>query len=261
MNRVAHTTEHDMFVRTLAARVDAPALVYLHGLGESGLCFEQLARHPALAAWRHVIPDLPGYGRSPWPAQPRDLVAVADWIAVWLRAREHGPAILVGHSMGGVLGVILAERHPEVVRALVNIEGNVSIGDCVFSGQAAALTVDALVDGGLAALAERVYADGANKPALRGYYASMRFADPRTFHQHSRDLVAASREETMGARLAALRVPLAYIAGVPDGIAPRSHELLAAHHIAVDAIGPAGHWPFIDQADATAAVIARAAAI
>ncbi len=258
MNRVAHTFEHDMFVRTLAARADAPALVYLHGLGESGLCFERLARHPALATCRHVIPDLPGYGRSPWPAQPLDLLAVADWLAVWLGAREHGPVILVGHSMGGVLGVILAERHPEVVRALVNIEGNVSLGDCVFSGQAAAVTVDAMVDGGLDALAERIYVDGATRPALRGYYASMRFADPRTFHRHALDLVAASRDESMAARLAALRVPLTYVAGVPDGIAPRSHELLAQHRVAVDAIGPAGHWPFIDQEGATAAVIARA---
>jgi pimeloyl-ACP methyl ester carboxylesterase len=259
MNRVAHAHEHDLFVRTIADRVDAPALVYLHGLGESGLCFERIARHPALARWRHVIPDLHGYGRSVWPTQPLDLGAVAERVAVWLRAREHGPVVIVGHSMGGVLGVLVAERHPDLVAALINIEGNVSIGDCVFSGRAAAMSADALADGGLAALADQVYVDGATQPALRGYYASMRFADPRTFHQHSRDLIRASQDESMAARLAALTVPLTYIAGVPDGIAARSHELLAEHGVACASIGPAGHWPFVDQVDAVATVIARAA--
>ena len=134
-----HGFEHGMFVRTVTAgRDERRTVVWLHGLGESGLCFERLVRDDALRGLRHVVPDLPGYGRSPWPARAPDLTEVADHVAGWLAARGGPAPVVVGHSMGGVVGVLLAERHPHAVRALVDVEGNVSPGDCVFSGRAAA---------------------------------------------------------------------------------------------------------------------------
>src|SRR5690606_15654748 len=66
-------------------------LLWLHGLGDSGVSFEQLAGAPELAGWRQLSPDLPGYGRSPWPAQPWDLAAQADHLAAWLRERGELP--------------------------------------------------------------------------------------------------------------------------------------------------------------------------
>jgi len=124
--------EHGMFVRTRNA-MGARALIYVHGLGESGLCFERFAHHPALAGFRHVIPDLPGYGRSAWPAQAEPLDAVAEHVAGWLAARGEVAPIVIGHSMGGVIATRIAARHPHLVGGVVDVEGNVSLGDCTFS--------------------------------------------------------------------------------------------------------------------------------
>ncbi|MBL4672615.1 MAG: alpha/beta hydrolase, partial [Arenicella sp.] len=44
--------------------------------------------------------------------------------------------ILLGHSMGGVVATILAERIPERVTCLVNIEGNMGSKDCFWSRKA-----------------------------------------------------------------------------------------------------------------------------
>jgi pimeloyl-ACP methyl ester carboxylesterase len=244
-----------MFVRSRGP-AGARAIVWIHGLGESGLCFEQVAAHEALAGYRHVIPDLPGYGRSEWRERIASLTELADELAAWMSG-ERAP-ILVGHSMGGVIGVALAERHPAAVGAFVNVEGNVTIGDCTSSAIAAAESLEQFVGGGYARLCDRIYDGGATDRALRGAYASMRFADPRGYHAHARELVDVSRDEAMIDRLVAIaaRTPTLYVAGVPGGAAARTLELLDAHAIETARIEPAGHWPFIDQPDAVARAIA-----
>ena len=239
--------EAGMFVRDYHGGDGGPPVLYLHGLGESGLCFERIVERPELTGRRHLVPDLPGYGRSPWPAEPLSLPALADRVAGWMRGRAEGPAILVGHSMGGVLALLLAERHPDRVRAVIDVDGNKSLEDCVFSTQAAALTKKAFLEGGFDGIREAIYRDGAGNEALRGYYASLHLCDPRAFYLNSCELVELSSRETMARRLAELTVPALYIAGVPDGACARSLELLEEAGVPCTRIAPSGHWPFIDR--------------
>jgi pimeloyl-ACP methyl ester carboxylesterase len=229
-------------------------MLWVHGLGESSLCFAQASQAPALQRFRHRLVDLPGYGRSPWPAQPYTLADAAAALERWL-AHEDQAAVVIGHSMGGVIAQLLAERAPDRVRALINVEGNLSEEDCAFSGRAAAVELAPFVEYGFDELRDWVYRKGLGSGALRGYYASMRFADPRVFHLHSRELVTYSRVEDLAARAAQLPMPALYLAGVPDGVCARSRELLSAAGARWQEIAPAGHWPFLDRvADFTTAL-------
>ena len=82
---------------------DGPRIVWIHGLGESSVSFEPvIAKMPSFS---HVLVDLPGYGRSPWPEAATGLTTLADHLAHWLGS---DPAFLVGHSMGGVLSQLIA---------------------------------------------------------------------------------------------------------------------------------------------------------
>lgn len=248
--------EHGMSVRTRGA--GAP-LVWIHGLGESSTSFDPVVAHPALAAFTHVLVDLPGYGRSPWDGAPTTLAALADHLAAWLRARAlaHGPAIVLGHSMGGVLATLIGERvGPGVVRAVVDIEGNLTRGDCTFSAMAAAYSPDELRARGFAAIRDQVYARGATELPLRGYHAAMCFASPDVFHAHATDLVRLSEAADLGPRLRALAIPHLYVAGVPDGICAHSRDVLARLGARWLAIEPAGHWAYLDRTDAFATAIA-----
>jgi pimeloyl-ACP methyl ester carboxylesterase len=237
-----------MVVRRIGS---GPELVWIHGLGEWSVGFDAIVSHPAFAGFTHVLPDLPGYGRSPWPSAPDSLAQLADRLAGWLGDRR--PA-LIGHSMGGVLATLIAERTG--VGAVVDVEGNLSRGDCVFSAKVAAHRRDEFASHGLAALRADTYERGRAEPELRGYHAAMCVASPAVFHHHAVDLVALSESDTLAPRLAALPVPVLYVAGVPDGICPHSRALLDRHAIRWVGLAPARHWVHVDQPDRFAAAVA-----
>src|SRR3954462_7895030 len=72
---------------------------------------------PALVAAGHRVIryDLPGYGLSSRPTEPRSLVAVALEV---LAATGVESAHWVGLSQGGATGVDVALAHPERIRSL-----------------------------------------------------------------------------------------------------------------------------------------------
>jgi pimeloyl-ACP methyl ester carboxylesterase len=97
---------------------EGPPLALVHGFAGAASNFAVLA---PLLARRHrlVVPDLPGHGGSePLPAVPT-LAGFADRVAAVLEHERAAPAVVVGHSMGGVVALRLAARRPELVRAIV----------------------------------------------------------------------------------------------------------------------------------------------
>lgn len=247
MEHTFDSVHHVSLRRKTAAGSRLGTLLWVHGLGESGLCFEGMLDHPRLQAWEQYALDLPGYGRSPWSAEPLSLQQHAGLLQRVIAGRLPEAPIVMGHSMGGVIGQLLAETAPQQVRALCNVEGNISAGDCTFSGRAAAMDAAEFSAGGLDRLRQEVYLDGADDPALRTYFASLCLTDPRTFHHNSLELVAISKEETLARRLADLGVPQLYILGSPGGGPKRSQELLREAGLPLQVVRPSGHWPFLDQ--------------
>lgn len=246
---IRHDHEEGLFVRRVEGAETLGTIVYIHGLGESGLCFEQLVVEPRFRRWSHLVPDLLGYGRSPWRREPLTLDQHAERLIRWIERRvvDRCPVVILGHSMGGVVGMMMAERRADLFRAFVNVEGNVSLGDCTYSSQAAAHTEARFVSEEHARLLDVVYQDGNDDLAVRTYYPSLRLCDPRAFHLNGRELVELSRAETLGASYAELDLPQVYLLGSPGGTGERSRELLDEAGVTVVAIHSAGHWPFIDQ--------------
>jgi pimeloyl-ACP methyl ester carboxylesterase len=253
--------EGDMVVRVITPEDDSRGtMVWIHGLGEWSVSFDAIAQHPQFADYTHVLPDLPGYGRSPWSVRAGEIVAdpggsvaaLADHLAAWLGLYD--APILVGHSMGGVIATLVAEQQP--VRAVINVDGNLTRGDCTFSAQAAAYSLDEFRATGFAAMREAVFARGATEPALRGYHAAMLAANADMFHANAADLVRVSTLDDLAPRFAALRVPALFVAGVPSGICEASRSRLDEVGARWTGVSPAGHWPFVDQPDVFAAAVA-----
>ncbi len=95
----------------------AEPLVMLHG--GAWRWQEYLSLIPSLAQkWRIYGLDLRGNGQSGWVPETYRL---PDFVAdnEQFLGRLHAPAVLVGHSLGGVIALMLAARCPDRVKALI----------------------------------------------------------------------------------------------------------------------------------------------
>jgi len=94
-----------------------PPILLVHGLGGAAANWTLLA---SLLAERHrvLVPDLPGHGGSGPPPRGADLGAFAHLLATLLEREEAAPAVVAGHSMGGVVAMHLASHNPSVVSSL-----------------------------------------------------------------------------------------------------------------------------------------------
>ncbi|HEY1988541.1 MAG TPA: alpha/beta hydrolase [Acidimicrobiales bacterium] len=104
-----------------------PPVLLLHGQPGSRASWAPLVGLLS-PRFRVLAPDRPGYGDT--EVEAMGMAENADAAAEFLRARETGPAIVVGHSWSGGVALLLAHRHPDAVRGLVLV-GSVGTDDSV----------------------------------------------------------------------------------------------------------------------------------
>src|SRR3954462_5803735 len=94
-----------------------PTIVLLHGAGFDHTTWALHSRWFAHHGFGVLAPDLPGHGRS--CGAPLSTIADrGDWTAALLDAAGAAKARLVGHSMGSLIALETAARHPARVSAL-----------------------------------------------------------------------------------------------------------------------------------------------
>ena len=88
----------------------------LHGLGATGEVWDGLADLiERNKAGRWLVPDFRGHGRSPWEKPYTYAALMADLIPL---INEASRLVVIGHSMGGVVGLMLGGALPNVERVL-----------------------------------------------------------------------------------------------------------------------------------------------
>ena len=104
-------------------------LILVHGLGGAAANWTELV---PLVAKRHrvLVPDLPGHGGSTALPAVAGLEPFADRVALVAEREGMLPAVVVGHSLGGMIVLRMALLRPEDVSALVLAAGaGLSVGN------------------------------------------------------------------------------------------------------------------------------------
>lgn len=108
---------------TLADPIEPRAtVVFLHGIGSSTLMWKRVAQEVPNDV-RIVAIDLLGFGESPQPSwKEYSIESQTQSVRRTLRKlRIYGPLILVGHSLGALIAIEYAHRHPQNIEQLLLI--------------------------------------------------------------------------------------------------------------------------------------------
>ncbi len=94
--------------------------ILIHGWSSSSYAMSPLA---ALLSQRFscISVDLPGYGKSPPLETKTTIPAYAELLVDLIEEISDGPVVLIGHSMGGMISLTIAQRHPALVERMVLI--------------------------------------------------------------------------------------------------------------------------------------------
>jgi len=232
-------------------------VLMLHGVGGGRAAWDVSGTGAMLAAagFTALSADFPGYGDSA-PVQPYDLAGMASAVIDTLAALGTGPAVLVGHSMGGMVAQEVVARAPQAVCGLVLAGTSPAFGKPGGDWQQAFLQSRfAPLDAGLgmAGLAARLVpamvAPGTAAPAIAAAQAMMAGVPEATYRAAVAALVAFDRR----ANLPNIQVPTLVITGEHDRTAAPEVARKMAERIpgALCHILPgAGHLLNIEQPDA-----------
>jgi pimeloyl-ACP methyl ester carboxylesterase len=102
---------------------EGPAILFIPGLNSASETFTETCEAFVKTYSCHLL-HLPGFaGLPPTPAtQQQFLVTMRDTIRAYIDNAQLKHPILIGHSLGGVLSLMLAIDDPELARALIIVD-------------------------------------------------------------------------------------------------------------------------------------------
>jgi pimeloyl-ACP methyl ester carboxylesterase len=244
----------DTFVATGGREFDAslPTIVLLHGAGFDHTTWALHSRWFAHHGFGVLAPDLPGHGRSPG-APLRTIAEMADWTSALLDAAGVASTKLVGHSMGSLIALETAARHPTKVTALslIGTAATMTVGPDLLKAAEANdhSAIDMVSIWGLGYQAEL---GGSLAPGLWMHYGAERVLERCRPGVLFNDLSACNAYQTALAAAARVTVPATLILGERDMMTPaRAGKALAAAlpNSRTVVLSGAGHMMMVERPD------------
>ncbi len=251
---------------------NGPAVLMLHGYGETGDMWEPLA---AEMAKDHtvIVPDLRGMGLSSHPEGGYDKKAQAADMEDVLRALNVGTVDLVTHDIGNMVGFAFAIQHPDQVSKFVLIDAPVpGVGPweeilknpLLWHFRFGGPDMERLVAGRERIYLDRFWNDFSANPsrfdeASREHYAAL-YALPGAMHSGFAQFAAFDQDVLDNKALLAangkLQMPVLAIGG-EKSFGPQMAAVMkfAADNVTEGVIPDSGHWTMEENPDATVVAV------
>jgi len=235
-----------------------PTAVMLHGAGFDSSTWSLQSRWFAHHSYNLLAPDLPGHGHS--GGKPLGSIAeLADWTAALIEAAGAKEAWLIGHSMGSLIALETAARHPgKVTRlSLLGTSAAMAVGPELLQNAKDndAGAIDMMSIWGLGFHAELggcplpgLWMHGGAQRVLKNTARDVLFVDLAACNAYQGALEAAAK----------IKVPVTLILGERDMMTPQKSgkALAAALEDARTVVLPgAGHMMMLEQPEQTLAAL------
>ena len=234
-----------------ARQAGPKSFVFVHGLGASKNSFDRCLETEAFRDYTLAAIDLPGCGESSRPENfSYTMQDQAELVSRWMKDLHLTQIILVGHSMGGVICLYVAEGLGAQVRAFFNLEGNLGREDCTFSGKAASFSQQDFKKCGFEQFKSRLRETVQENPSpgLKNYSENILNAYPKALYLSSASLVKESCEGNLKERFLSLSVKKWYVFG-ERSVKRVTRSFLDEHNLAYFIVPQSGHFMMDDQPD------------
>lgn len=223
-------------------------ILYLHGLGCSKNDFIEAADVVELQSHTLVAFDFPGFGKSPYNQNISlgmdDLVEITNIVLSELNVPD---CLIVGHSMGGLVGLLYAEKYSERVDGFINVEGNLTLEDCFFSGKIVRYGPSGFTKEMLKRLQRRLARS--DKKGLQEHAKALQSASEKALSDCSFSMVDYSGNGNLVPRFTALDPPILFMHGSENRGLSYIPKLKDNGCEALE-IPNSGHFPFYDNPQA-----------
>jgi pimeloyl-ACP methyl ester carboxylesterase len=224
------------------------SLLFIHGLGCSKDSFKDVWEFSEFNDYTILSFDLVGFGAS---SKPRSfsytLEEHAEICKLVVEKLNIKQIHVVGHSMGGAIGLLLVEKIPSMILSFINLEGNLIGEDCTFSR--------ATVSHALEEFEERIFAElqstvRETKPLYmsertrRLFYQWLVKSDPYAYYRSSESLVQWSDSGELLRMFTNMKTKRWYVCGEAN----RNHPVLKKlSNVQKMEISHSGHFMMTDN--------------
>ena len=222
-------------------------VVFLHGWMCNRTFWQRQCRELAGRNFRCLAVDFRGHGDSETPAEGYSIEQLAGDLSAMMAALEIGPAVIVGHSMGGMVAQHFCLERPEQTAALVLVATIASDAeDRLISKRIAADARRMGFSGAFDRHFDAWFSPGASH-AVRGWVKRQMRSTPDDL---GLQLVGAYSRFDLTRRLGEIRRPTLAIGTRSDDSAPpgqsrRLAELIPGARMAL--IEDCGHFPMLEK--------------
>jgi pimeloyl-ACP methyl ester carboxylesterase len=229
-----------------------PVVVMIHGAGFDHSTWALHTRWFAHHGFAVLAPDLPGHGRSQGEALTT-IADLADWTAALIEAAGTKTARLIGHSMGSLIALETAARHPRKVTRLdlMGTAGTMTVGpDLLKDAEANQHSAIDMVS--IWGLGFRAELGGSLAPGLWMHSGAQRVLEATKPGVLFADLNACNTYQNALTVAAQLEIPVTLILGERDMMTPAKagKTLAAALKNARTVILPGtGHMMMVERPD------------
>jgi len=253
--KALYLEEYQAFIRYHEIVGNLPPRIYLPGLSTASVAnLMSTATHPRLVGNHSLLIDYLGSGLSDHPDIEHTMEQHAEIIAKVLDHEQLKKVTLIGHSMGGTVGILLAEMRPDLVARLIVSEGNVTSGGGAGTKYIAGFNESEFVESTYPKMIQDLRDKGKAGDEVSAFVAgTWGICDPLGLHRSSVALVNVP--DDLINRMGALEIPTSFVYGEknfpPNGapITPDTPdpEQLEALNIEIGVVSDAGHMMQLDN--------------
>ena len=258
--------KYDAFIRYYDISGEGRTLVFLPGLSVGSIAnFLSLTTDPKLHFHRSIMVDYIGSGFSDHSDQfSYEMEDHAKTVASILDHEKISKAIVIGHSMGGTVAIILAISRPDLVSKLIVGEGNIIPGGGVGTSKIASYSKSEFIEKIYPRWCQDRFESAKKGDLIANLISGMwKTANIEGLYKNSRSLVEL--DLGLKEKFFNLKIPKLFLYGEnsipknPSDVKPDVPDPteLQENGIIIDTVAHAGHFLMLDNLDGFVDVITK----